>query len=211
MNSSDGRTANVVLSIQSYPCFAVVKVDDSSKPLILDKIEGMVTVQRLAEFLENNVVAFTDMMYPHLKEERLIREQQERELKEAEAIVREREKAEREKQAKIKQELEEQKRILEEKEKIKQEKKRKVKEEPPEGPEIAHLSLRMPNGQKIERRFMKGDRIENVYDFIETLDIQNQFHIVSGFPPKVLDDKERSLEAEGLFPKAVVHVREINS
>lgn len=210
MNSTDGRMANVVLSIQTYPCAAVVFVDRSTKPLILNKIEGVFTEQIFAEFLENSVVEYTDRLYPHLKEERLIRELQEKEFKEAEAIVREREKAERDRKERIRKEEDEQKRINETKERKKAEMKNKVGQEPPEGPEISHLSFRMPNGQKIERRFHRNQNIEEIYDFIETLDIQNAFEIVSGFPPKILVDKSKAIHEEGLHPKAVVHVREIN-
>mmetsp|Transcript_27415 Transcript_27415/g.27038 ORF Transcript_27415/g.27038 Transcript_27415/m.27038 type:complete len:102 (-) Transcript_27415:41-346(-) len=95
---------------------------------------------------------------------------------------------------------------------MEEEQRRKQKEEsigaePNPGPDIALISFRLPDGKKIERRFYKEKQIETLYDFIETLSLKN-FEIVTNFPSKVLDEKQITLEAAGLFPKSIVYVRD---
>lgn len=36
-----------------------------------------------------------------------------------------------------------------------------------------------------------------------------KFEIVSGFPSRVLSNTEATIDEEGLYPQAVVHVREV--
>mmetsp|Transcript_15896 Transcript_15896/g.23040 ORF Transcript_15896/g.23040 Transcript_15896/m.23040 type:complete len:384 (+) Transcript_15896:2-1153(+) len=209
-DSKDGELAMKILGVEALPCIAAVKVDNVNRPQILNKIEGLVDLSTLVEFLDTESMSLEPQEIPEdpfLRQERLIREQQEKELKEAEEIVRKQQKAERERQEKLKQEEAEKKRIEEEKEKAKQEKLAKVGEEPPEGPEVAHISFRLPTGQKQERRFFKNQTVHTLYDYIATLDLESH-EIVTGFPLAVLSNLENTLEAEGLFPKAVVHIRQ---
>ena len=134
-----------------------------------------------------------------------------------------------EKQAQMKEEemkkkkLEEQKEILEEEEKIKEieikasEAKQKVVEEPPEDePNVTTICFRYPDGEKrIGRRFLKSHTIQNLYDYVTSLGNEiyseegnNSFSLYQPFPPKKYDIMENTLEQEGLFPNAVIQIRE---
>ena len=124
---------------------------------------------------------------------------------------------------KRKQKLKEQKEKIEEEEKIKkievkaQEAKRKIVDEPPEGePNVTTICFRYPDGeQRKDRRFLKTHTIQNLYDFVTSLGNEiyseegnNTFSLFQPFPPKKFDIMENTLEQEGLFPNAVIQIRE---
>ncbi|OMJ87553.1 hypothetical protein SteCoe_10730 [Stentor coeruleus] len=141
-------------------------------------------------------------------QDRMIREQQERELREAEEI--EIRKAEEESKRLLlvyEQRQAEERRIREEEEK-KNKKERMIGEEPPAGPYVTQITFRLPSGEKLERRFLQDTKIDVLYLFLETKGFEN-IEIVSGFPPKVVRDG--SLQSEGLIPRALMHVRLIQS
>ncbi|CAG9332235.1 unnamed protein product [Blepharisma stoltei] len=211
-NSQDGKMVIRLLQATTLPTLAVLKVRDPAKPQVIDRLEGCVPFDTFLEFLDKN----SSLLRPHQKapevsqrllQERIIREQQDRELEEAERIVRERYKAEEIKKAQMKKEEEEEmKKQMIEEEKRKQ-KEESIGAEPNPGPDIAAINFRMPDGKKIERRFQKDKKIEILYDYIETSGLKN-FDILTNFPSKVLDEKQVTLEAAGLFPKSVVYVRD---
>ena len=67
------------------------------------------------------------------------------------------------------------------------------------------------SGERISRRFLKSDRIEDMYNFIESLgdkmqieDESKDFEIVQTMPRKVYSDKDKTLLDEGLFPRAIL-------
>lgn len=67
------------------------------------------------------------------------------------------------------------------------------------------------SGERISRRFLKSDRIEDMYNFIESLgdkmqleDESKDFEIVQTMPRKVYSDKDKTLLEEGLFPRAIL-------
>ncbi|OMJ73448.1 hypothetical protein SteCoe_27865 [Stentor coeruleus] len=206
-DSTEGRVAEQVLKATGFPCLAAVKVDDPSRPVVLEKLEGQHPCEKIIEFLSRNYVSRPVIAYRNraLEEERKIRAKQEKELKEAERLHLHREMEERKKKE------EEQKRILDEKlekEKEENEKKRKMMEigdEPVDG-EIACLSFRLPNGSKIERKFDKNRQVKVLYDYLEAQGLKN-FEVLYGFPAVVLGNKNATLEESGLYPKALVIVR----
>ncbi|CAG9321275.1 unnamed protein product [Blepharisma stoltei] len=206
-NSQDGINAIRQLQVTALPTLAVVQGRNNGRPQVLDRLEGCASFDTYLEFLERNSVQNVAGVDPDLHQERLIREQQDRELEEAERITRERYRAEELKRAQIKKEQEEEMRKQQEEEQRRKQKEESIGEEPNPGPDIALISFRLPDGKKIERRFYKEKQIETLYDFIETLSLRN-FEIVTNFPSKVLDQKQITLEAAGLFPKSIVYVRD---
>jgi hypothetical protein len=99
--------------------------------------------------------------------------------------------------------------LEEQREREKQEKKNRLKPEPEAGVDIAHITFRLPGGRKADRRFNKQDLVDDLYIYIDTLDLVTPYEIVTNFPLKVLNDRSSSLELEGFYPRAVVHVREL--
>ena len=117
----------------------------------------------------------------------------------------------------------EQQRIKEEEIKTKEienkanEAKKKIPEEPGDGdPDATTICFRFPDGEKRkDRRFLKSNTIQNLYDYVTSLgkeiyseEENNSFSLYQPFPPKKYDNMENTLEKEGLFPNAVVQIRE---
>ena len=122
-----------------------------------------------------------------------------------------------------KEKLREQKEKLEEEKKLKEiakkakEAERKIVDEPQEGnPDVTTICFRYPDGEKMKnRRFLKSHKIQNLYDYVTSLgnDIYSEegnstFSLYQPFPPKKYSIMENTLEQEGLFPNAVIQIRE---
>ena len=120
-------------------------------------------------------------------------------------------------------ELEKQTRIREEEKKLKEiekkakDAKRKIVDEPQEGnPDSTTICFRYPDGEKMKnRRFLKTHKIQNLYDYVTSLGNEiyseegnNGFSLYQPFPPKKYTNMENTLEKEGLFPNAVIQIRE---
>ena len=112
--------------------------------------------------------------------------------------------------------LEEELRIKEIENKVK-EAKRKIVDEPDNNdPNATTICFRYPDGEKRQdRRFLKNHTIQNLYDYVTSLgrDIyteedNNNFSLFQPFPPKKYEQMENTLEQEGLFPNAVIQIRE---
>ena len=95
--------------------------------------------------------------------------------------------------------------------------KNKVGEEPMEGnQDSTTICFRYPDGEKrIERRFLKSDKIKNLYEYVTSLGREiyteeeiNTFSLYQPFPPRKYDNMENTLEKEGLFPNAIIQIRE---
>lgn len=202
----DGEMAEHVLRPTRYPCLAVVNVD-CPQPMVLEKQEGLFEPEKVVSFLTRNYIPrpVISQQNKELIQERKLRAQQERELREAERIVEARKLQEqKEKEEKLKNlEEEKQRKIKEEAEK--REKIERIGDEP-SGLDASFISFRMPDGSKVERRFGKTQKISVLYDFIETLNCLN-CELLFGFPAEVLRKTEESLENSGIHPKALLIVR----
>ena len=93
----------------------------------------------------------------------------------------------------------------------------KIVEEPAEGdPDSTIICFRYPDGEKRkDRRFLKSHTIQNLYDYVMSLgreiyteEENNQFSLFQPFPPKKYSEMENTLEKEGLFPNAIIQIRE---
>ncbi len=145
------------------------------------------------------------------------------ELERKEREKKEQEKKEIEKKKKEKQKMEEEEKRIEE-EKKKQEElieiiKKNLPIEPDDSnPEKCTILFRYPNGTRnVERKFLKTDTINLLYDYVITLgreiyteDNYYKFELIQTFPFKKYDNKDKTLEEEGLFPNAVIQIKEID-
>ena len=107
--------------------------------------------------------------------------------------------------------------IKEEIEKKANEAKNKIVDEPDENnPDCTVICFRYPDGeQRKDRRFLKNNTIQNLYDYVTSLgreiyteDENNSFSLYQPFPPKKYDNMENTLEKEGLFPNAIIQIKE---
>ncbi len=82
---------------------------------------------------------------------------------------------------------------------------------------VTQLGIRMPNGQRLMRNFLKSDKLRKVQEFIETRKVEDealkdvvpaQFDLVQDFPRKVYDNLDLTLEQVGLLKRALISVQE---
>jgi hypothetical protein len=147
-----------------------------------------------------------------------ILQKREQEIKELEREQLEKMKKEEEKKKKIKDEENQIKKRIEDYEKEAEKSKQLLPEEPEENnPDVSQIILRYPDGEKtIERRFLKTEKINVLYLLVKSKGREiffdqesNNFDLIYGFPPKNLDNsKNNTLEDEGLFPNAIIQIRE---
>ena len=121
------------------------------------------------------------------------------------------------KEEEIKKEKINEEKIKEEIEKKANEAKNKIVDEPDENnPDCTVICFRYPDGeQRKDRRFLKNNTIQNLYDYVTSLgreiyteDENNSFSLYQPFPPKKYDNMENTLEKEGLFPNAIIQIKE---
>jgi hypothetical protein len=114
---------------------------------------------------------------------------------------------------KLKKEAEEK---LKKEQELKDEKRKTLPPEPSEdNKEASKIMFRYPHTeQRVERRFMKTDKISSLYDFVCTLGTEifeesGEFELITPFPFKIYSNKDKTLVEEGLFPNAVLQIREV--
>lgn len=139
---------------------------------------------------------------PTLNQARTLRAQQDSEYEAS--LAEDRAKAES-----VRQEEERKKRVKE----VREAKRRRVPAEPPVGTSgIAELVVRLPNNERIRRRFLETHTIGDVYDFVETEGeqaVEVDFDLMTPYPKKTFTDRSVRIGDAGLTPRAllVVHVR----
>jgi len=84
-------------------------------------------------------------------------------------------------------------------------------------PESCAIVFRLPvTGSRVERRFLKTDSVQILYDFIDTqlhqitLEGDGQYEILQTMPRKIYEDKDALLQEVGLFPRAMLVVKEVD-
>jgi len=98
--------------------------------------------------------------------------------------------------------------------------KEKFKEEP-KGEKTTLIRFRFPDGSQLQRRFMKEENVNILYEFIHQLDLNvckwtpkesstmENYELTTGLPKKVLDRKLNLIEAD-CCPNQTVYVRDNN-
>lgn len=91
-------------------------------------------------------------------------------------------------------------------------------DEPEQGnPDATNIGFRMPlSGERVQRRFLKTDKIQLLYDFIDDLQNQDkckfdgvesytdQYHLFQIRPKVVYENKEQTLQEAGLWPRGPI-------
>jgi FAS-associated factor 2 len=205
-DSPDGEIITNLLKPELFPCLAVVNTEHP-QPIILEKLEGTHSTEKVISFLSRNYTTrpVIDHNQKRLIEERKLRSRQERELKEAEKILIDRQKEQQRAKEELEKKEKEERNRLEMVEKEKQLKIEKVGPEPDEN-DSCLVIFRMPDGKKVERRFGKERNLQVLYDFLEVLGWFG-CEILFGFPSKVICELDEILETSALYPKALVIVR----
>mmetsp|Transcript_74541 Transcript_74541/g.189128 ORF Transcript_74541/g.189128 Transcript_74541/m.189128 type:complete len:433 (-) Transcript_74541:73-1371(-) len=222
---SRGETHAVAMMVQAVetPCLAVIlpaSVDDVRVlGIVSGEVQGDSVVALLTSCLDEmdahraESVARTEQQ----AEDRMLREQQDQEYQEAMEMDRKRqeEKRRQTEEQKEAERLAEEKRLEEQKGAECQEASRLAREEEKRrravalGPEsseaTARIALRLPAGQRIQRRFSPSATLEEVYAWAEVasylpenegkgLEVPDRFVLKTNFPSCDLTERERTVE-----------------
>ncbi|TPX69269.1 hypothetical protein SpCBS45565_g02606 [Spizellomyces sp. 'palustris'] len=224
-NSEEFQVSNI-LSATKYPFLAIIAPHQSSLKVV-ERIEGpcspdevIAAVTRVIEQVDPQLLSIRAERQAR-EQARTIREQQDeayqaslRADQEKERRAREeRERQEKEQAAAEKAEKDREARI-EAKKKRKQHLTDTLPAEPDASEsELSKLSIRLPSGERVVRRFRADDTMQNLYDFVETrdllpLELDVDFVIVNTYPRKVYVNMEETLRNAGLVPNASLVVEE---
>ena len=215
--------------IDKFPTLLLCKYKNNKNLYIIEKITESINKTLLSEKLKNIYSSIKKRESSKKKNSNInlnlnkkpifsagdIIAQQKRDLEELERMVNEkREKKEKEELEKKKKEEE----LIKLNEKIELIKKNLPEEPNDSNPNKSIIVFRYPDGKKnIERKFLKNHTIQILYDFVESLGREiyteenlNKFILIQTFPFKKYEDKEKTLEEEGLYPNSVIQIKEID-
>ncbi len=159
---------------------------------------------------------------PRILEDRLLKEMQEQEFLEAKRLDEERKKAELEaerRQIEVEKAQAEAEKIEKEREEAAQrekaerlaKKRREIPAEPEKTEEgVCEIAFRFPSGKRVIRKFHKETTIGTLYNYVDCLDQENvaeeKYELTQTMPRKAYKNMEATLEAEKLYPKALIQI-----
>ncbi|KAG6539959.1 hypothetical protein Mapa_018699 [Marchantia paleacea] len=235
VRASEGFQMSNSLKASTFPFCAVVTASSNQRIALLQQIEVPRTASVLLAILQRVVEEQGAVLVAARVEEeerqvnRRLREEQDaayqaalqadqererRRQEEADRAAREAEEAERKKKeeeeaiARAAREAAERESALERR---RQEKATSLGLEPAKAPDVTQVLVRLPNGERKERRFYATDRVRKVYDYVDSLgsfDAVN-YSLVSNFPRTVYgpDKLDLSFKDAGLHPHASLFVQ----
>ncbi|ORX68863.1 UBX-domain-containing protein [Anaeromyces robustus] len=226
VNEIEGYKVNNVFGVTTYPFIGLV-AHQRKRPIISEKIEGLQPVEDIIQKIDQKYEQLSVQLQSELAEQRereqsrIIRQEQESAYEESLRKDRERERKEKLERERKQREEElarqrqmEYERKVEEKRKYKQRLAESLPPEPNEDEcETAQLSIRFPDGSRVIRSFRADDKLQIVYDFVESkdlgpLDILSEIILVNTFPRKEYTEKDQTLESLGLCPSSSLIVEE---
>ena len=71
---------------------------------------------------------------------------------------------------------------------------------------ICKILFKFPDGKIIERNFLKNDKIESLYKFIQYSHSEYDFNLIQLYPYKIYNNLKNTLEEEDLFPSSVIQI-----
>jgi FAS-associated factor 2 len=83
-----------------------------------------------------------------------------------------------------------------------------VDEEPPTSDATTQLMIRFSDGGKLKRRFLKSDKLANLFVFIASKEPQHKYSVVTHFPRATLTDGTLTFDEAKLTPQATIFVEE---
>jgi len=206
----EGYRVSQALRENSYPFLAMI-VLRQHRMVVVGRQEGFITSDRLVTWIQTTVTDYEAFIVAARVEreernlDREIREEQEAAFAETLRRDQEREERARAEREKAKQAEEEEQRQQEERARIdKEELDRKdmivrqkvelageIPAEPPVGQEDAvRVLIKLPGGQRLERRFLLSHSLKHIYYFVFCHpDSPDQFDIVTNYPKRTLHCK----------------------
>ncbi|TRY63484.1 hypothetical protein TCAL_06854 [Tigriopus californicus] len=228
-DSYEGHRVSQALRESTYPFLAVI-VLRQHRMMLVGRIEGSLSLDeltpRLERIINDNeafiVAARADREERHLNQ--TIRQEQDAAFQETLRLdqekQRKRQEAEEQKQREAE---EEQQRLRDEQERKERIQRMKIElvSEIPEEPakedaEAVRVLIKLPGGQRLERRFLKSDSLKCLYYYVFCHpDSPDEFDITTNFPKKVLkckpDDEPSSFQESGLGRSEMLFVNDLEA
>ncbi|KAI9034634.1 ubiquitin-related domain-containing protein, partial [Hyaloraphidium curvatum] len=222
IKESEAFQVSGILEATRYPFMAMI-APHSSQMRIFDRIEGPTTADALVDRLSRRIATLAPQL-EGIRRQRREREEATRLREQQDRAYRESLRADEEKQERLRQEEEERERA--EREERERQSKQRSKAEmraaaqekwaslaEPTGPGTTKLSVKLPSGARVVRRFEDGEKIETVYDFVLSQDLdpiplESDFVLVGTYPRREFTDMAATLKDVGLVPNGAVLVEE---
>lgn len=239
VRSTEGYQMSNSLKAPTYPFCAVVTGSTNQRVALLQQMEGPVSPDFLISQLQKVIDEQGAMLVAarveaeELLVSRRLREEQDAAYQAALLADQERERKNQEEADRLKREADENERRRREEEIAREtlaqkvaeqeaamkrhrvEKAAKLGEEPEKGPDVTQVVVRLPGGERKERRFNSVDFVELVYDYVDSLGLlqSTNYSLVTNFPRTVYGPETRgkSLREAGLHPHASLFVQEHDS
>ncbi|XP_073000716.1 plant UBX domain-containing protein 10-like [Typha latifolia] len=217
-----------------FPFCGIVKASSNEGIVLLQQIEGPKSPEQLLTILQWVVEDYTGSLVAarlaaeELRNNRLLREEQDTEYISALEADQARERQMKEEQERLEREAAEAERKREEEEEAqeiaareaaekeaalarkRQEKAMSLGAEPEKGPGVTQVLIRFPTGERKERRFYSSATISSLYDYVDSLDClkAENYILVSNFPRTSYGSQEHclTLEEAGLHPQASLYL-----
>lgn len=226
-NFSNSTSVNTYLQSEGYNTrFA------RSGATILQRIQGFITeddlLAALTTVLESHgpllIAARSDVI--ERERDRQMVEMQNRDFEESLRHDREKEEKKLEEQRRVEEKMrqeqeqlgrEEESRRQEEKDRLeserrREEEKRRISQslppEPPKSAEIAELAIRLTDGSRVTRRFMKDDSLKLLFEFIRTKEHVDNYVVSTHYPRKTFTNPNMTIQEAGFYPQATLFVEE---
>uniref|UniRef100_A0A6I8PVD6 FAS-associated factor 2 n=1 Tax=Xenopus tropicalis TaxID=8364 RepID=A0A6I8PVD6_XENTR len=199
-NKPEGFRVSQALRENTYPFLAMIMLKDR-RMTVVGRLEGLIQPQDLI----NQLTFIVEANQTYLVSERLEREERNQtqvlRQQQDEAYLaslradqeKERKKKEKQEQKRREEEEAQLKQMLEERKKrnLEEEKERKSEclpaEPVPDHPDNVKIIFKMPNGTRVERRFLFTQSLSVIHDFLFSLkETPEKFQIVTNFPRRVL-------------------------
>ncbi|KAJ7567768.1 hypothetical protein O6H91_01G006300 [Diphasiastrum complanatum] len=235
VRSSEGFQMSNSLRASAFPFCAVVMSSSNQRIALLQQVEGLKSAAELLAILQRvveeqgSVLAAARADQEERTLNRLLREEQDaayraalqadqereqRRQEEAERAARQVAEAERKRKEEEEAAAEAAKAAAEREaalERRRQEKALSLGPEPEKGPDITHVVVRFPTGERKERRFYCSVTVQSVYDYVDSLGSFDvvKYSLVSNFPRTVYNEEKLnlSLKDAGLHPHASLFVQ----
>jgi hypothetical protein len=247
IHTADGAHAKDTLQVASFPFLALVRVQPGRSSSssssnqrnleLLFRMEGpalqTINATSLHTHLSNALLKYQGILSEaamrrmQRQDEVRLRDEQDREYREA---LEEDQRREKEKLEQKRLQEEEELKIRQEMENVQNEKENRLQNardmlclngegEPDSSDKSivqARIRLMLPSGKRVERSFRGNDTIDVVRAFLilhfdeNDIGIEN-FQLSSNYPKKALVDVDKTLDSEGLCPQAVIMVQDLDA
>jgi len=226
VTTSEGHSAQNALGASTFPFLAVVRsLRGRPHGQTLSVLEGRRSSDEVMAWLQNALERYgatltrARMDREQREQNRLLREQQDREYHETleadrrrEERAREEERKKQEEEKRLQEEQEAEQRRLEELASNREKKKEALAEQPDKGPGVTSIVLRLPDGTRVDRRFHVSDTLGKVFDWADVQGVSIEHAaLVTSYPRKSYvypEDADRSIEEAGMSQGTMLLIEE---